>query len=463
MSVRGPLGATPQSAGFEFSPRALDARGVARSSSRALLGIAGLLISGLLITVSAAQTQVLLPETIRPAPTALAGAFASTGLNLHAGGAAAVLVAMFISYAVVVAAASQLSGRLVLVCVGALYAIVLLAPPLISTDIFSYQAYARMGSTYGTNPYLSGPYAIGLDPLYSYIGAKWINIPSVYGPLFTGLSYLLAPLSIAASVIAYKLIAVLASLGIVTVVWNCSRLRGVDPVRAVALVGLNPLLIVYGIGGGHNDLLMLLALMAGMYAILAGRERLGGGLTALAIGIKLTAGLMLPFAIAARGPRRGHTRRHDLLTGSGLVMALIAALSFALYGTGALSLFDTVRKSQSEGDWHSISGFISTRLGLVTVGHLVGYLLIAAFVGISAWLLRRVWRGQSDWIDAAGWSTVAMLIAANSLLPWYVAWLLPLAALGTSRGLVRVSVALTGVVLVVSVLGYIPSSSLPAL
>jgi len=463
MSVRGPLGATPRSAGFEFSPPALDVRGVSRSSRRALLGIAGLLSTGLLITVSAPQTQVLLPESIRPAPTWLAGAFASAGLNLHAGGAAAVLIVMFISYAVVVAAACQLSARLVLMCIAALYAIVLLAPPLISTDIFSYQAYARMGSTYGTNPYLTGPNAIQLDSVFPYIGAKWSYIPSVYGPLFTGLSYLLAPLSIAASVIAYKLVAVLASLGVVAMVWNCSRLRGVDPVRSVALVGLNPLLIIYGIGGGHNDMLMLLALVAGMYAILAGRERLGGGLTSLAIGIKLTAGLMLPFAIAARGPRRGHTRRHDLLTGAGLVMALIASLSFALYGTGALSLFDTVRKSQSKGDWHSISGFISTRLGLVTVGHVVGYLLIVAFVGISAWLLRRVWRGQSDWIDAAGWSTVAMLIAANSLLPWYVAWLLPLAALGTSRRLVHTSVVLTGVVLVVSVLGYIPASSLSGL
>ena len=34
---------------------------------------------------------------------------------------------------------------------------------------------------------------------------------------------------------------------------------GIDPVKAVALVGLNPLIVVYGVGGGHNDLLMLLA------------------------------------------------------------------------------------------------------------------------------------------------------------------------------------------------------------
>ena len=73
--------------------------------------------------------------------------------------------------------------------------------------------------------------------------------------------------------------------------WRCARLRGIDPVRAVALVGLNPLLIVYGVGGGHNDLLMLLA-VAGSRLRRPGlaRERLGGALTMLAIAIKLTGG-----------------------------------------------------------------------------------------------------------------------------------------------------------------------------
>ncbi len=62
------------------------------------------------------------------------------------------------------------------------------------------------------------------------------------------------------------------------------------------------------------------------------------------------------------------------------------------------------------------------------------------------WLLRRVWRGQIDWIDGAGWATLAMLVASSSLLPWYVAWLLPLAALGRDRRLATTAIVLTGVV-----------------
>lgn len=465
MSVRGPLGAPSQRAGLELAGApSLDVRAAAANSRRALLAVAGLLVGGVLIAVSSANTQTLLPQTIRPVPAALAGAFAQAGLNLHAGGAIAALVMMTTCYAIVASLAGELSGRTVLMAIAALHAVVLLAPPLVSTDIFSYQVYARMGSLFGVNPYVIGPHALGPgDPVFQYVGAKWSYIPSVYGPVFTAFSYILAPLSVAASVAAYKLIATLASLGIVALVYNAARLRNVDPARAAALVGLNPLLVLYGVGGGHNDLLMLLALAGAMYAILLSRERLGGALTVLAIGIKLTAGLMLPFAIAAQGPARGRTRRRDLLIGAGTALALIGTVTFALFGPGVVNLLSTVRQSQSEGDWHSLPGLLTSRLDLPTVGHIVGYVLAAAFVVICAWLVRRVWRGQMDWINAAGWATAAMLAAASSLLPWYVAWLLPFAALATDRRLFTTALIFTCVVQGVEVLGYIPHGALHGL
>jgi alpha-1,6-mannosyltransferase len=458
MSVRSPLGATSQS-GFELS-RPLGTREAAASSRLGLIGLAGVLVTGLVVSVSAAHTESLLPESIRPVPSSLAGAFAS-GPNLHAGGAIAVLSLMFLAYVLAVTASGRLSARAVVITIAALYAFVLLAPPLVSTDIFSYQAYARMGATYGANPYLSGPHAIALDPVFPYIGAKWSYIPSVYGPVFTVISYVLAPLSIATSVGVYKVTAALASLALVALVWNIARLRGTDPVRAAALVGLNPLLVIYGVGGGHNDLLMLVAMVAAVYAVLASRERLGGAFSVLAIGIKLTAGLLLPFAIAAGGRRRGRSRRRDFLIGAGSMLALLASLSVAVFGSGAVHLLATVQRTQSEGDWHSIPGFVATRLHLPTLGHIIGYALAAAFVAVSVWLLRRVWQGRQDWIAAAGWATLAMLVAASSLLPWYVAWALPLAAVGRDRRLFGAALAITGVVLLVQVLGYIPHGGSP--
>jgi Glycosyltransferase family 87 len=462
MSAPGPLGATPQSGTFELEPQSISSRVAARRRLGALasrqrvglLALGGLLTTGLLVSLSAAHTAQLLPESVRPVPKSLAGAFGGASIDLRSYGVIAVLVAMFACYALAVRAADRLPARMVLMTIAGLYALVLLAPPLVSTDIFSYGAYGRMGTLYGANPYLHGPLTIQLDPLYPFIGAKWVTTPSVYGPAFTAISYVLAPLSIAASVLAYKAIAAIAGLVTVAAVWNAARWRGVDPVKAVALVGLNPLMVFYGVGGGHNDLLMLAAMVAGIYAILQHRDRAGGGLLTLATGVKLTGGLLLPFAIAGGAIRR--TGRRDIVIGAAVVGAVIFAGSVALFGAGPFHLPTTIQHSQSLGDWHSIPGFISTRLGLGTLGHITAYVLTAVFVVCCGWLVRRVWRGELDWIDGAGWATVALLLTAGSLLPWYAAWLLPLAALATDKRLWRTAIVLTGVIQLIELFGYLP-------
>ncbi len=464
MSLRGPLGATPDTGAYELRTPARASRGLSgRARVRARVGsvaLSGLLATALVITIAAPGTDSLLPESVRPIPDWLAGPFGAAGFGLGVAPLIALLVVMFGCYAVAAQSAVRLSGRTVLMAIAAFHALVLLAPPLLSTDVFSYQAYARIGAVYHANPYLQTPHAIALDPLYPFIDAKWVNIPTAYGPVFTVFSYALAPLSIAASVLAYKAVAALSSLVLVGCVWNAARLRGLDPVRAVALVGLNPLLVLYGVGGGHNDLLMLAALGAGIYLVLAHRERGGGASMVLAAAVKLTAGLYLPFALAARSGPATRERRRSILLGAGVSAAFVAALGLAVFGTGVLHMVSTVQRGQSEGDWHSLAGLFSTRLGLPGVGHVIGTCLAVVFAGAFAWLLRKVWTGRLDWIDGAAWTTVVLLLTASALLPWYVAWLTPLAALASDRRLWRVAIAMTGIVQAIQVFGYIPHGGL---
>jgi Glycosyltransferase family 87 len=455
MSVQRPLGAT-QGGSFELSSPSLDVATRVSRSRAGLVALCGILVTATLISVAAPQTDLLLPESIRPVPAWLAGPFGGTGLGLGTFGLIAVLAVMFASYVVAVRSAHGLSARAVLMAIAGLHALVLLAPPLLSTDVFSYQAYARMGAVYGLNPYLTGPHAIQLDPLYSYIGAKWVGTPTAYGPVFTALSYMLAPLSVATSALAYKGLAALSSLATVALVWNAARVRDVDPVKASALVGLNPLIVVYGVGGGHNDLLMLALLVAGVSLLLTNRARAGGASMVLAAGVKLTAFLYLPFALADAWGTRSRGLRRELAIGAGAMGALLALVGVGLFGTGPLHMLATVAQNQSKGDWYSISGFVSIDLGLGGVGHAIGYLLGLTFAIVTWSLLKRVWRGELDWIAAAGWSTFAMLVTASFLLPWYVAWLMPFAALGRDPRLWRVSIATTGVILGIQLLEYIP-------
>ncbi len=454
MSVPDALGATDSGAVQIRAPRAR-ARAQAIGDRAGLIAVGGLLVTTLLIALGAAHTNVLLPQSVRPLPGWLAGPFGGSGFSLGWGGAMAVLTVMFVAYAVAANAADRLSARTVLMTIAAMNAIVLLAPPLLSTDVFSYQFYGRMAELYGANPYLAGPHAFSLDSLFPYIGAKWVNTPTVYGPLFTALSYVLAPLSIAASIFAYKAIAAVSSLALVALVWHSARRRGIDPVKAVALVGLNPLVVVYGVGGGHNDLLMMVVLMAGVYLVLLQRERAGAAMMVAASAIKLTAGVLLAFAIASGGGRRARDHRRDVLLGAAAALVLFVGLAFLWFGTGPLHLFATVKKVQSEGDWHSVPGFLGAELGS-TVGHITGILLGVAFVGLCAWLLWRVWDGRTDWIDAGAWTALGLLATASSLLPWYVAWLLPLAALALDRRLWRLAIVTTGLVELIQLVGYLP-------
>ncbi len=76
-----------------------------------------------------------------------------------------------------------------------------------------------------------------------------------------------------------------------------------------------------------------------------------------------------------------------------------------------------------------------------------GIRLALTAVGLSAVLLALLsaHRGK-PWITAAGWATLAVLLTTTWLYPWYVVWLLPLAALSSSRGLRGAALVLTGLV-----------------
>ncbi|HTT95454.1 MAG TPA: polyprenol phosphomannose-dependent alpha 1,6 mannosyltransferase MptB [Solirubrobacterales bacterium] len=418
-------------------------RPFARSPRSGLLGLAGLLLTSLLVCVSATRSELLLPSSLRPLPESLAGPLAGAGLKLGVFALIAAFVTMFVSYAVATRAAERLRPRPVLIAILALHALVLLAPPLFSSDVFSYAAYSRMGAVYGSNPYLHGPTAIPLGGLHSLIGPQWLTTPSAYGPLFTALSYLLVPFDIAANVLAYKALAAVSSLILILLVWRAASLRGLSPVRAAVLVGLNPVIVLYGVGGGHNDLMMLAILAAALHVLIGERERRGGALIVAATAVKLTAGLLLPFALAGRSGER--SARLRLALGAALGAVAVAALAFAFFGTGPLHLPATLQGIQAEGGVHSIVGFLAGAAGIEPIPKAVTVGLTLVFLAVVAWLLRRVWRGEMDWIRGAGWATVALLLTTGFLVPWYVAWLLPPAALSSDRRLLAAAVFLTGV------------------
>ncbi len=354
-------------------------------------------------------------------------------------GLSLLLVGMGLAYMVALTAVRTLSMRLIVLCVLALHLILLMGPPLTLTDLFNYIGYARLGGLHGLNPYTHVIQAELHDPVYRF--TTWHHLSSPYGPLFSAASYLIAGLPLAAAYWIIKVVTVLASLGFVALVYKCARLLGRDPRFAVLFVAANPIFLLYAVAGFHNDFFMLIPSTGAIALLLSRRDRSAGAVLMLAVAIKFTAILLLPFLlIATRSRRRGI----NVVLGAVLAAVPLAVMYLAMFG---LSLPNLADQSTLLTPW-SIPNLVGVILGLG--GGTPGLLRLAnvALVVVVALMLRR----RRDWLSDAGWSTLALIASLAWLVPWYVIWLLPLAAIGTSLRLRRAALILTAYL----VIGFAP-------
>ncbi|HEV7936913.1 MAG TPA: glycosyltransferase 87 family protein [Solirubrobacteraceae bacterium] len=345
----------------------------------------------------------------------------------------------------IVLLARRISSRWAIALTVALQLIVFLGPVLISTDVFSYIAYARMGVEHGINPYLHGPISISRDPVYRYVGKDWLKVATAYGPLYTLLSYPLAPLGVAGALWGMKLEALLASVGTLALTWRCARMRGLDPKFALIVVGVNPLWVLYGLGGAHNDLIMTLLLMGAVTLTLAGergsRDEIYAGAAMLgATLIKATGIVLLPFMLLSR-------RRIAPLIGvavAGVACAVVAYVAFGIHGVDIVSALNRDSAFVSSDAFPTEIAHLFGKPGVFPIDH---DLLQAMLLLIVLHLLWRTWRGY-DWVAASGWALLAIVVASTWLLAWYTLWALPLAAISRDRRLLYATFAVQGLFIV---------------
>lgn len=241
-------------------------------------------------------------------------------------------------------------------------------------------------------------------------------------------------------------------LGIAAVVSRLAAPRGIDPLRAAAFVALNPLVLVHVVGGAHNDGLTMLLAMLAVAAVLGGRELAGGAALTAAIATKAAAAFIAPFALLGAivhpspvpfwgmEPRRNGRGGVRLLLGGWIAAIGIAAAAFLAFGWDWLAGFGLAGENQSRTSYMSIPITTARLTGLDP-----GAVRLAAailFATAIAYLLVWTWRGN-DWVRAAAWAALALLLATAWLLPWYLIWVLPLAAISRDRPLQLLTLALT--------------------
>jgi glycosyl transferase family 87 len=356
--------------------------------------------------------------------------------------------ASFAAYLAILVAAPALGRRFVWTAIALAVAAFAIAPVLLSHDVYSYLDYARLGVVHGLDPYVHGPAVAAADPAFANV--TWPHTTSAYGPLFTLATYPLAWLPVGVAIAVLKAVAALSVLGLAAVVSRIAAWRGAEPLRAAAFVALNPLVLVHVVGGAHNDGLAMLLAMLAVAAILSARGAAGGTALVAAMAVKASAAFLAPFALLATARRRsmgrfptihvGSRPTGRLLAGAGLAAAGICGAAYLAFGWEWLNALGLAGENQG----HTSHLSIPTTLARIT-GLGPDPLRIAALVFYAAavaYLLFWTWRGN-DWLRAAAWSALGLLLATSWLLPWYLIWPLPLAAVSRDRPLQLLTLALT--------------------
>jgi hypothetical protein len=338
----------------------------------------------------------------------------------------------FLAYLGVLACAPRLPRRLLWAVIAALLVAFACLPPLLSHDVYSYVDYARLGVLHGLDPYVSPPSSFPSDAAFPQV--DWIETTSAYGPLFTLATYPLAWLPVEVAVHVLKAISALAVLLTALLVSRMAPARGVDPARAAAFVALNPLVLVHVVGGPHNDSIAVLLMTLGVAAVLTARESLGAGALVAACATKLTAAVALPFALLA-SPRRGR-----FLLGAVVAAAPLALAAHLAFDWSWLDAFTLAGENQGRTSYMSLPITTARLTGLDPDSVRIAF--GALYAALIVYLLARTARG-GDWLRATAWATTALLLATAWLLPWYLLWALPLAALSRDRPLQLLLLGLT--------------------
>jgi hypothetical protein len=435
------------------------ARAAGRTRRGAAIAALGALVAvylALAVLFAAEGSRVVL-ATAGGSPGWLLGPFRGLGAGFADGKLAGPLFYVglwlaMLAYVAVLALARSLGARLAIGTIVGLNLLFLLAPPLLSQDVFSYLAYARLDVLHHLNPYTHSPDAVPGDAVFGYAGSK--DATSAYGPLFTLGTLPLAKIGVPGAFWVLKVVSAAAVLGIVALAWACAGRLGGDPVFAAVAVGLNPLVLVHVVAGAHNDALVMVLVMGGVLAVLSAHAARGGALAAGGAAVKASGAIAAPFMLI------GARERGRFLLGAAATVAAVAAAALAAFGWKALQAFVLIGQNQERTTHWSVPQKLADGIGSLTGGdpgsivHFTRAALVAALAIVVAYLLWHAWRERDDpraWVLAAGWATLAVLVATAWLVPWYAIWVVPLAAVARSRALMAATVMLCAYMLVIAV------------
>jgi alpha-1,6-mannosyltransferase len=315
--------------------------------------------------------------------------------------------------------------------------------PLGSYDAYSYACQGWQQSA-GLDPYAGGVDLLGC-PWRDAVAPTWLHSPAPYGPVFLVLAAAAAKLggSLTGTLIGLRVIALCGVALIGVSLPSLARRCGVPLGRAVWLALACPLIPIHLISGAHNDAVMVGLVVAALALAAERRLLLAGLLFGLAVGVKATAIVAVPFAVLLAADRPGGAVRAAgekrwpgdraliFRAGGELLLGLIGVLVVVTIFSGrGLGWVKGLEGSGVSVQWTSpptAVGMTFALVGLhaVPVTRVIG---IAALAVVLVWLWWRARRAEP--LLYAGLALAATVVLAPVFHPWYATW--PLAVLAAT-------------------------------
>jgi hypothetical protein len=329
--------------------------------------------------------------------------------------------------AVAATAASQRRARTAWVCVAAAVfsAELLLAYPATAADVFGYIANGQLLALHHVNPLVVAPIAFPEDAIVPFL--VYPDEPSPYGPLWAALGGAISALTgtdLLLELMAYKLLAILAHLASGVVIYQvAARLTGSD-VRAQSSAYLflwNPLLLWEMAGNAHNDGLMLLFGLIGIWMFVTGHDLLAQACVCLGALIKVPIALIAPVIFV------GVLRRHwvKALEGAAIGLAL-AVLVFRPLWAGPQTLTALQRTNLFTTSLGAVLRLaLVPAFGLDDASSLARTVSLTCFsvVAVLSVVYAFVAETETDRLRPAYWTLLgALLLLTTWFQAWYVVW-----------------------------------------
>lgn len=313
--------------------------------------------------------------------------------------------------------------------------------PVGAQDIYHNVFDARILWTYGDNPNAVPPVAYPDDPLFPSVVA-WSEFASVYGPVWyvvSGAALAYGGENLRDNVIGHKVLTAAFLLGTAAFAYLIAeQLRRGSGVAALVVVAWNPLLLFETAGNAHNDIVMVFFAMASLYALVSRRWLWVFPLLALSVATKYGMALLGPPMLVWM-LRQPDVPKRRVWRSVGLG-ALVGALVYLPFFQGADTL--NVIRRQSGYNTSSPSALLDALLiayrGMAPEQSAALMKLIVAplFLALYSW---QVWRTRGDasaLIERCFTILFLLLVVATWWFwPWYVLWVVPLAALLPQRSI----------------------------